>query len=110
MADPAIPATTPTILDATFPYWSFQIQSIGDGLLPFGAPLGSQPPIQFVAVGTKFRVRSDGVQERSPLASDTVTMTIPDLYAEAAIDPTIAAALGAMLAAVQAYGAAQGVL
>ncbi len=100
MPNAPIAATTPSTVSATFDSWAFTIRSDSDGLLPFNAPLGPQPAIRFAARATKFRTREDGVQERSPLDSDIVDLTIPDLYAAAAEKPYIATALAAMLTAI----------
>jgi hypothetical protein len=110
MANQPIPASNPSTIAATWDKWAFQIGSRGDGLLSYGAQTGPQPPIQFTAIGSKFRVRDDGCQERSPLPGDIVALVIPDLYAAAAAKPYVAAALAGLLSAIVQYGTETGQL
>ncbi len=100
----AIEATTPTVLDAaTFGLWAVASLRIeGDGLADFG---GSVPqPVRVQATLVKYRLRGDGVPERSPFPGDILTLALADLYAAAAADPALAAAIPAILAAVLSIG------
>lgn len=105
-----IPASMPTTLSGEFSNWAFEFRTIGDGLLPYGSPRGGQPPIAAVAKLTKFRVRDDGVSERSPSPEDSITVAIADLYAEAATNPVVASALTSMIEAVSSIAVSQGKL
>lgn len=104
-----IEATTPTAVSATFDAWAIcSIVQSGDGLAPFGASAAGVVSMTVKLV--KYRVRPDGVAERSPLPGDIATVTIPDLYVKAASDQTVATGLSAFTAAVVEVGKAQGVL
>lgn len=104
-----IAATTPTAVSATFDQWAIcSIAQAGDGLATFGAAAAGTVSMTVKLV--KYRVRPDGVAERSPLPSDIATVTILDLYAKAASDQTVATGLAAFTAAVVEQGKALGVL
>lgn len=95
-----ITAGDPTTVDAVYDKWgltSFAI--IGTGAVATGNT-GPAEPVRVVATLTKYRVREDGVSELSPLPADVLRVTSDDVYALATRLPSVATALGALLAAV----------
>lgn len=97
-----------TTLSGTFDKWAFEFACSGDGCLAYGAA-GPVPPVIVTARMTKYRIRdSDSLAEKSPLPSDQVLVIIPDLYASAAEDEDVQAALTAIIALVEKYGTIQG--
>jgi hypothetical protein len=89
------PATQPTVLEGTYDLWAIA------GLTVSGA---------LNATLTKYRVRPDGIAERSPHPADTIALGHPDLQALAAERPDVAAAVDALTDALMAYAAEQGKL
>lgn len=104
-----IDATSPTTIQASFDKWAIaEFKQTGDGLAAFGDP--SAPPIVLYARLVKYRVRDDGVSERSPFPADTRDVTIPDLYDLASKDPDAAAALQALVGMVAKVAGQKGLL
>jgi hypothetical protein len=105
----ALEASEPTAIAATYDRWHFTFRTEGLGVaLP-----GQDAPADVVsahATLVKCRLRGDGVEEMSPLSSDQITISVPDAYALAATDPIVAAALGALIAAVGHIAQLQGKL
>jgi hypothetical protein len=103
------PATQPTILEGTYDLWAIAGLTVsGHGLAPDG---GSAPaPIALNATLTKYRVRPDGIAERSPHPADTIALGHPDLQALATDRPDVATAVAALTDALMAYAAEQGKL
>lgn len=103
-----IEATEPTTISATYPYWAFAFRTNG---FPTASPGGNAVgTVSCVVVMKRFRIREDGVPEDSPLPSDLVEFTVPDIYALAATKPSVATALTAMLTAIAEVAADEGVL
>lgn len=110
----AITATTPTMLGTvTYDRWAFTLSALSDGCVDYG---GSAPPAVLLSVrAVKARVLADGVTwERSPLSylagsPDLVQFTL-DPYAEGATNTVVAQAMQAVVAAVDQYGHAKGLL
>ena len=103
-----IEATTPTEITATYPYWAFSFHTSG---FPCAPPGGDTPDVVSCHVTmVKFRVREDGVPERSPLPSDVREIHVADLYALAAQKPSVATALNSMLTAIAEVAGDEGKL
>lgn len=103
-----IEATEPTVIAATYDKWAFSFHTTG---FPCAAPGGMTPDTVACHVTMlKFRLREDGVPERSPLPSDMREIHVDDLYALAAIKPSVATALTAMLDAIAEVAADEGKL
>lgn len=102
-----IEATQPTVLSAVYPYWAFQFHTSGYPCAAPGSSVVGQVSCHVTLV--KFRNREDGVSELSPLASDVREITVPDIYALAAIKPSVAAALAALMVAVAEVASDEGV-
>ena len=106
----SIDASTPTTLDATYDKWATVVQQYGDGCADYGASAAG--PIAVGCTLVKYRDRTDGVAERSPLPTDRVTLRIDDLYTYLATDTphsqALAQAVQAMTAALVAIAADQG--
>jgi hypothetical protein len=102
-------ATDPGTLSATYDLWAFTFATYGLGLALPGEPAPADT-INARADLVKYRVRPDGVAEMSPLPSDRATITVPDLYALAATNATVAAAMAALIAAVGEIATMQGKL
>lgn len=103
-----IEASEPTVISASYPYWAVSFHTSG---FPVADPGGDTVGVVSCSVTmVKFRIRDDGIPERSPLQSDVVTFYVPDLYALAALKPGAATALTAMLAAIAEEAADRGVL
>lgn len=109
-----INATTPTTINETYDRWAISgLQLIGDGCAAFGQ--ATPGPVSIQAALVKARVRTDGVTwERGNAPEDTVRLSIPDLYGYVATNTTtaqsVAAAIGAIVAALEAFGTDEGVL
>lgn len=106
----SISATNPSSVSATYNLWAismFQVQ--GDGLVRIGQT-DAPPPVAATATLVKYRIREDGLAERSPLVSDRLDLSIPDLYALAATDSTIGAALTSIVTGVTHFASGQGLL
>lgn len=104
-----IDATSPTVVQATFDKWAIaELRQTGDGLAAFGDP--SAPPIVLYARLVKYRVRDDGVSERSPFPADSRDVTIPDLYDLAAKDIDVASALAELVSVVAKVAGQKGLL
>lgn len=103
-----IAATEPTVISASYPFWAFSFYTSG---FPIANPGEDTVGVVSCSVTmVKFRVRDDGIPERSPLQSDVVTFHVPDLYSLAAEKPSVATALTAMLTAIAGEAEAEGVL
>jgi hypothetical protein len=102
-------ATKPTRIDATYDLWAIAGLTVsGHGLAPYE---GLTPaPIAFNATLTKYRIRPDGIAERSPHPADTIAVGHPDLMALGADRPDVAAAVAALTDALMTYAAEQGKL
>lgn len=99
---------TPTTVTAVYDRWTvMEFRQVGDGLADVGS--STIAPVRIAATIVKWRLREDGVAERSPLPSDRRDVTLDDLYAAAASDPTIAAAVAANGEAVFHMAQLQGV-
>lgn len=104
----SIDATEPTVISASYDKWAFSFYTSG---FPCAAPGGSvADTVSAHATLVKFRIRDDGVYERSPLPADIREVHIEDIYATAATKPSVAAALAALLVAVAEIAADQGAL
>lgn len=105
----ALESTEPTTLIATYDRWAIaSLNQIGDGCADAGQ--ASAAPVALTVTLVKYRVRDDGISERSPLPSDRRALSVSDLYALAATDADVAAALAALIAAVAKIATMQGVL
>lgn len=95
---PPIEASEPTVISATYDKWAFEFSTCG---FPCAAPGSSVVETVSCHIRMlKFRVREDGIFERSPLESDSQEIHIVDLYALAAEKPIVATALAVMLEAI----------
>ena len=104
-----INATESTVLDATYDKWAIsEFRTYGDALSGYGES-AVQPVRVFVRM-IKYRVRDDGIPERSPILSDSRSFDIPDLYAALESDPLLAQAMQSLTTAVAAHASQLGVL
>ncbi len=108
-------ATIPTVVSATYDKWCItSFAAVGDGCV--GLNDSALQPVALTIQMQKYRVRPDGLSERSPSPTDTRLLTIGDLYASLGANPTdpvwqqIGAAMASLTAAVAAYAAARGEL
>ena len=94
-----IPATAPTNLEAVYDRWTISgISQAGDGCADVGKSNAGK--IRLTVTLVKFRLRPDGVSERSPLHGDTITVVVDDLYAEMASNSVVADAMNSFVAGV----------
>jgi hypothetical protein len=99
----SIPATTPVVVPPG-PQLTYDRWWLTNLMVNAGDP---NKPVSVMAALKRQATLPDGTKQLHPQA---VTLSVPDVFAQAEKTPEVAAAISQLLAAITAIGKAQGVL